>query len=184
MEKIEKIKQFLSGNGDGDGDGNGNGDGNGYDIKLLKYKGYDVFYVDKIPTVFDRIMGDIAKVKTINDDFSTKECFIARGYGYFAHGATVRDAQSALEEKITENMPVSERIALFNEKFNRTDKYKGIEFFDWHNRLTRSCLEGRKQFIANKGLDLEREYTVNEFISICENAFGGEVIRQLKEKTA
>ena len=40
---------------------------------------------------------------------------------------------------------------------------------------------GRESFVKNHGLDLNRHYTVKEFINICENDYGGEIIKKLKE---
>lgn len=36
--------------------------------------------------------------------------------------------------------------------------------------------------MRNHGLSLDSEYTVDEFLSLCENAYGGEIIKKLKEK--
>ena len=40
---------------------------------------------------------------------------------------------------------------------------------------------GRDNFIKNNNIDLENEFTVKEFIKICENDFGSKIIKQLKE---
>ena len=79
-------------------------------------------------------------------------------------------------------MSEDDRIAAFVEQFSPDKAYKGEEFFKWHNILTGSCLFGRKQFVESHGLDLNAEYTVKEFISLCENDYGQEVIKKLKEK--
>ena len=98
----------------------------------------------------------------------------------FAHGATLHQAVDALNGKIQESMTIEERIKLFCNTFKKGEKYKGTQFFDWHNRLTGSCLFGRNQFVRNKGLDLEATYTVDEFIKIVEFDFGSEIIKALK----
>lgn len=41
---------------------------------------------------------------------------------------------------------------------------------------------GRESFVKNRNVDLSASYTVEEFISICEDYYGGHVIKQLKEK--
>ena len=41
---------------------------------------------------------------------------------------------------------------------------------------------GRKVFVRNHDIDLDKTYTVEEFIGLTENDYGGEVIRRLKEK--
>ena len=78
-------------------------------------------------------------------------------------------------------MDVDEKINQFRNKFNNKDKYLGTEFFSWHHILTGSCLAGRNNFIASKHYSLTDTYTVKEFIEICENAYGGKIIKQLKK---
>lgn len=41
---------------------------------------------------------------------------------------------------------------------------------------------GRESFVKNHGLDINALYSVYEFIAICENDYGAEVIQQLKER--
>ena len=184
MEKIEKILEFINGSGDGSGfgDGFGYGDGSGYGYKLIKINGDLVFYIDDTPTIFDNIHENVAKGKIINEDtFQSKECYIVKGNGYFAHGETLEQALADLQEKIFDNMDVDEKINQFRNKFNNKDKYLGTEFFSWHHILTGSCLAGRNNFIASKHYSLTDTYTVKEFIEICENAYGGKIIKQLKK---
>lgn len=88
---------------------------------------------------------------------------------------------SDLQEKIFDNMDIKTKIAEFRNKFNNTDKYSGQEFFSWHHILTGSCLAGRTSFIEGGGYSLDKNYSVKEFIQICENAYGGNIIKQLKE---
>ena len=75
-----------------------------------------------------------------------------------------------------------ERIAAFNEEFKPGIKYPAKQFFDWHGRLTGSCLFGREQFARDKGIDLENDmFTVAEFCEMTKDAYGGDVIRRLAE---
>ena len=168
------------GYGDGYGDGDGDGDGSGYGYKLKIHSNNEVFYIDNIPTVILSIIGNTARGYTINKDFSTVKCFIAKSNGYFAHGNTLRDAVNSLSQKITQNMSEEDRISEFCKTFEKDKSYSGSTFFDWHNRLTGSCLLGRKQFIENNGLSLDAEYTVQEFIKLTEQAYGGDIIKKLK----
>ena len=65
----------------------------------------------------------------------------------------------------------------------KTDKeYKAQIFYDWHHKLTGSCELGRNEFIKQHNINLDDVMTAEEFIKLTENAFGGEVIRQLKER--
>lgn len=61
------------------------------------------------------------------------------------------------------------------------NKYKGTEFYTWHHILTGSCEMGRNSFVKNHELNLENKYTVKEFIDICKNDYGSEIIRKLEK---
>lgn len=163
---ILKIKQFLS---------------FGYGIKSIN--GYDIYIVDSLPTIFTHIHGKVAKGYMVERNVCLRSCYIVKGNGYFAHGATLAEAQEALEGKITDNMGVDEKIKLFKEKFPDVDKkYSVKDFYQWHHNLTGSCEMGRKSFAANHSINIETDVmTVKEFINLTENAFCGEIIRQLKE---
>lgn len=40
---------------------------------------------------------------------------------------------------------------------------------------------GRTQFVKEHNLSLESNYTIKEFINLCENDYGGDMIKQLKQ---
>ncbi|NDC39018.1 MAG: hypothetical protein EBZ48_13370 [Proteobacteria bacterium] len=63
--------------------------------------------------------------------------------------------------------------------FNVSDDYPASEFFDWHGRLTQSCKAGRDQFLKDKGIQLTDMYTVNEFVELTKDAYGGDTIKAL-----
>ena len=170
-----------SGSGSGSGYGSGYGSGRGSGRGISQYNEQEVFLVDGMQTVINHIKDSFATGFILNSDLTLTHCWIAKGNGYFAHGETIRDAQRALREKIFENMNTDEAIALFVNKFEDGEKYPGTEFFEWHHYLTGSCLMGRKSFVMNRGLDIDAMYTVKEFIDICENNYGGEIIKRLKE---
>lgn len=96
-------------------------------------------------------------------------------------GKTLKEALQSLQEKIFEDMDTDEAIEKFKEKFESDKKYKGTEFYTWHHILTGSCKIGRDSFVKNHELDLNKKYTVKEFIEVCENDYGGNIIKQLKE---
>jgi hypothetical protein len=188
----EAIKKFLAvdvgdgrgnGSGDGWGNGSGNGRGNGRGDGLISFDGQDVHYIDGMPTVIKQVRGNLAKGFTINNDLTTSPCYIVKSRNLFAHGSTLKEAQKSLQDKIFDNMDIDEKIDMFLEQFNTTDKYPAKAFYDWHNKLTGSCAFGRDSFCRNHGIDLENGmYTVKEFIEITENDYGSSVIKQLKEK--
>ena len=187
---------YGSGYGYGYGDGNGydfgagygSGDGNGYgfdygtDINMLN--GERIYQIDDVPTLIDSVSGNFAKGRILQSDLTTRPCYIANVGKYFAHGDTLREAISDAQAKYNENRPLTERIAEFNREFpDRDVKVDAARLFDWHHILTGSCLAGRKAFCEDRGLDYEHgHYTVNEFIRLTREAYGGEVIKEL-EKT-
>lgn len=181
---------FNSGGSDGDGFygdgfydyGDGSGDGDGYkDISSLN--GEQIYYIDDIPTVITNVKRNLAKGYVVNlNDFSRTACYVARGEGYYAHGETVEEARSSLMSKIFENRSEEERIDEFVNHFPKGKKAKGTEYYEWHHILTGSCKMGRDEFVKSRGLSLEAEYTPEEFIKITENAYGSEVIKELKKR--
>ena len=174
-----------SGYGSGDGYGYGSGDGYGYgdgygDGGLSEINGQKVYLVDDTPTILSSIHGNVAKGFILKSDFTMDPCFIVKGNGMFAHGATLREAMSDLTEKMFEDMPEDERIAEFIKAHPDKNKaYPNQDLFDWHHRLTGSCMAGRKAFVENHGLTLDGETTVSDFIKLTENAYNGYVIKNL-----
>ncbi len=138
--------------------------------------------VDGIQTIIKNIKGNIAKGFILNKDLSLSPCYISKGHNKFAHGETIKDAVESLQNKIFQDMASDEAIELFLQEFSDLNKkYPAKSFYIWHNRLTGSCEMGRNAFVKDGGYDLENdEFTVQEFIDITKNAFGGGVIRQLE----
>ena len=176
-----------SGHGSGYGYGYGNGRGYGDDSSdygdgyktgdgVKSFNGKELYDIDGIPTAVLHIRGNIAKGFTLNPDLTTNPCYIVKQNNTFAHGATLAEAQEALLQKLFKNMPEEERINMFAEQFNAVDKYPAKAFFDWHNRLTGSCLFGRLQFIKDNNINLEDMYTVEEFVQLTKGSYGGEIV--------
>ena len=173
---------FGYGYGHGDGSGFGYGYGYGDDNKLKSINGDEVFNIDNVPTIIKHTKGNVAKGFIVNCDFTYEPCYIVKGNGYFAHGKTIREAQHGLVKKYIEDMDEDEVIGKFVEEFEPNKKYKGSVFFNWHHYLTGSCLMGRESFVKNHDLNLDDEFTVDEFIELTINDYGGEIIEQLKEQ--
>ena len=189
---MKRIEQFLSvpgsgsgysygdGYGSGDGCSYGYGSGYGYGISILN--GERVYQIDDVPTLIDSVSGNFAKGRILQNDLTTRPCYIAKVGKYFAHGDTLHEAMADAQEKYNEHSPLTERIADFNREFpNRDVKVDAARLFEWHHVLTGSCLAGRKAFCEGRGLDYENgHYTVNEFIRLTRNAYGGEAIEELE----
>ena len=138
--------------------------------------------VDSVQTIIETIKGCLAKGFILQNDLSLKPCFIVKGQGYFAHGETVKEARSALQSKIFENMDTDEVIDKFLEKFKSGKKYSAKDFYEWHHILTGSCEMGRKSFMQDHEITFDDKLTVDEFIELCEDSYGSDVIAQLKER--
>ena len=173
----EKIQKFLSTD---TGDGYGYGDGSGYGVEEIN--GMQVHWIDGVQTIITHvhIRGNAAKGFILQSDLSLTPCYVVKGNGCFAHGDTLRAAMEALTAKMFEDMPEEERIAEFIKAHPDRDKaYPNQDLFDWHNRLTGSCLAGRNSFVKDHGLTMDGETTVTAFIELTKNAYGGSVIKNL-----
>ena len=166
-----------SGYGSGFGFGFSDGDGSG-DVTSLA--GDPVNMVDNVPTIIDHVHGNVAKGRILMTDLTTKDCYIAKSEdAIFAHGDTLREAMDALLEKQFDDMPEEKRIEAFLEAHGEDKKYPAQE----HHRLTGSCMAGRKAFCLNHQIDLEHDsFTVDEFISLTKDDYGGSVIRNMATK--
>lgn len=180
MEDVKKWASRSSGDGDGSGSGRGYGYGygSGYGVKYVN--GCELFDIDNTPTGIYRCHGNAAKGFVLIC-FTPVPCYIVKDGNVFAHGNTLREAEDALRAKIFENMDEDEAIERFQEHFKPGVKYKNSEFFEWHHYLTGSCRMGRETFCRNNGVDMDGESTPEYFIELTKDAYGGEVIKKLKE---
>ena len=172
-----------SGSGFGYGDGSGSGFGSGSGSGIKSINGETIYIIDSVPTLLDRVKGNVAKGRILKDDFTFERCYVAKQDGYFAHGKTLRDAMTALTDKLFEGMPEEERIAEFIKAHKWGEKYSAVNFYDWHHKLTGSCDMGRRQFAASHGFKVTEDelLTVEEFIKLTENSYGSGVIRKLQK---
>ena len=136
--------------------------------------------IDDQQTIIDCVRGNVAKGGILRSDLTIMPCYIVKQDGLFAHGATLRDAMDALRDKLFEDMPEDERIQAFVDAHEPGKAYPNQDLFDWHHRITGSCLAGRTAFVQSHGLSLDGETTVEEFIRLTEHDYGGAVIRKLK----
>ena len=188
----EKIKRFLhisfgygSGSGSGYGSGSGSGDGDGYGdgdgVEAINNQ--KIYMIDDTPTIITSVHNNYAKGFILNSDLTLSPCYIAKVGNYFAHGETLKQAVKDATAKYEQNLPIEERINRFINQYPSLNiSAKASELFDWHNKLTGSCLFGRQEFCRSRGIDYTNGYyTVSEFIDITINAYGGDVIKQLKD---
>ncbi len=173
---------YGDGDGYGSGDGSGDGYGDGYGSGLKTLNNQKIYLIDAVQTIIESVKGNVARGFIVNKDLTLQECYIAKGENTFSHGETLKKAVDSLQQKLLRNLPTEERIKKFKEKFKDfTEKFKAVEFYDWHFFLTGSCEMGRNSFVKNNGIDLENDLlTVNEFIQLTKNSYGGETINLLK----
>lgn len=170
-------------NGYGYGYGYGDGYGYGYGYGIVSFCGQKVYQIDDVPTLIDHIHGNVAKGRILRDDLTTEDCYIVKQGSLFAHGETLRKAMDALRDKLFEDMPEDERIAEFVKAHEWGKQYSSADYYGWHHRLTGSCDMGRSEFAKRHGYKLTDDelLTVEEFIKLTENSYGGSVIRKLRE---
>lgn len=178
------------GDGDCDGYGSGSGDGSGYDDgygygsaygdNIKVFNGDKVYLVDDIQTIFISIRGNVAKGYILQSDLQLKPCFIVKENNQYAHGDTLRDAFTSLQEKLYDDSTEEERIEAFKKKFPEYDvKYDNGDLFTYHHVLTGSCRMGRESFVSDRGLSLDGKTSIREFVELTKNAYGGDIIKKL-----
>ena len=170
---------YGCGSGDGSGYGSGSGSGDG----IVSFCGQNVYQIDDVPTLIDHVHGNAAKGRILRDNLTTEACYIVKQGSLFAHGETLRAAMDALRDKLFEDMPEEERIAEFVKAHEWGKQYPSADYYGWHRRLTGSCDMGRSEFAKRHGYRLTDDelLTVEEFIKLTENSYGGSVIRKLRD---
>lgn len=206
METLEtRLKTFLSttsvfvdGNGNGFGygyacgDGGCYGDGYGcgvggcggsYSGKGVKeLNGENVHLVDGIQTIIKSVHGNIAQGFILKSDLTLQPCYIVKENNKFAHGDTLHDAFTSLQEKLYDESTEEERIEAFVKKFPNYDTpYPNRDLFAYHHVLTGSCRMGRESFCKDKGINLDGSTTVREFVSLTKDSYGSGTIRRLPQ---
>ena len=171
---------YRWGCGDGNGDGYGWGYGDGNGVKDIN--GNHVYIVDGIQTIIKSVRSNIAQGFVLQSDLTLKPCYIVKERNKFAHGDTLHDAFSALQEKLYDDSTEEERIEAFRKKFPEYDTpYPNRDLFAYHHVLTGSCRMGRESYCKDKGIDLDGSTTVREFIELTKGSYGGDVICKLPE---
>lgn len=185
---------FGSGFGDGSGydNGFGYGLGSGFDSDINSDYGFGenvkevngdtVYMVDNMPTIIKSVRDNIAQGFVLQSDLTLKPCYIVKEQNKFAHGDTLHDAFSALQEKLYDGSTEEERFEAFRKKFPEYDTpYPNRDLFAYHHVLTGSCRMGRESFCQNMGIDLDGSTTVRGFIGLTKGSYGGDVICKLPE---
>ena len=171
---------YSNGYGYDDGSGDGSGYGDGYsDVKALN--GLHVYMIDNMPTLVTSLHNNIAQGYILRRDLTLKPCYIAKINQYYAHGKTAKKAVAAVRSKYNINKPLEERLAEFNKAYpDREKPVPAKELYNWHHILTGSCEFGRQEFCKDHKININTDLlTVNEFIALTVNEYGGNIIKQL-----
>lgn len=188
-------KGYIRGDGDGSGngkgfgsdDGCGYGSGNGFESRrgVKELNGENVHLVDGLQTIIKSVHGNIAQCFILNSDLTLQSCYIVKEQNKFAHGYTLHDAFTSLQEKLErlyDESTEEERIEAFVKKFPDYDTpYSNRDLFAYHHVLTGSCRMGRESFCKDKGINLDGSTTVREFVSLTKDSYGSETIRRLPQ---
>lgn len=177
------------GNGYGDGCGNshgvscGNGNGYGYGDccgGVKEINGHAVYVIDNTRTIITSTHGNVAQGFILEHNTKLVPCYIAKDNNHFAHGKTLREAFSSLQEKLYDDSTEEERIQAFKRKFPSYDtKYSNQDLFVYHHVLTGSCRMGRESFANSRGISLSDKTTVRDFVQLTRDAYGGDIIKKL-----
>lgn len=173
---------YGDGNGSGAGSGAGEGYGDGYGEGVKELNGDNVHLVDGLETIIKSVHGNIAQGFILNSDLTLQPCYIVKENNTFAHGETLHDAFTSLQEKLYDDSTEEERIEAFVKKFPNYDtSYSNRDLFAYHHVLTGSCRMGRESFCKDKGINLDDSTTVREFVSLTKDSYGSETIRRLPQ---
>lgn len=174
---------YGNGLGSGSGDRNGHGYGYGDGSGLKSINGQTVDYIDGVPTILTRVVGNVAKGFIVRSDLSRVPTYVCKQGNTFAHGETLHKAREALLEKLFDNMTTEERIKAFCAEFKPGVKRLAIDFFSWHNFLTGSCEQGRREFARQHGINLESDMlTPEEFFALTRYSYGKDIIQQTEKE--
>jgi hypothetical protein len=135
-----------------------------------------------LQTIIKSVHGNIAQGFILNSDLTLQPCYIVKENNKFAHGDTLHDAFTSLQEKLYDDSTEEERIDAFVKKFPNYDTpYPNRDLFAYHHVLTGSCRMGRENFCKDKGINLDGSTTVREFVSLTKDSYGSETIRRLPQ---
>ncbi len=177
--------RYGNGYGDGYGSGDGAGIGCGVGKGVKELNGDNVHLVDGLQTIIKSVHGNIAQGFILKRDLTLQPCYIVKEQNYFAHGDTLHDAFTSLQEKlerIYDESTEEERIEAFVKKFPNYDTpYSNRDLFAYHHVLTGSCRMGRESFCKDKGINLDGNTTVREFVSLTKGNYGSDTICKLPQ---
>lgn len=147
---------------------------------MKEINGHAVYVIDNTRTIITSIHDNVAQGFILEQNTKLVPCYIAKDNNHFAHGKTLREAFTSLQEKLYDDSTEEERIRAFKRKFPSYDtKYSNQDLFVYHHVLTGSCCMGRESFANSRGISLSDKTTIREFVQLTKDAYGGDIIKKL-----
>jgi hypothetical protein len=180
---------YGSGRGSGwghvDSYGEGYGDGKGKSWRYGKGDGiksinnHKIYRIDDINTIIYSVRNNVAKGAILDDDLTLSPCYIIRQDCVFKHGPTLKEAKKSLLYELFYSQV--DKLDHFKNLFPEIDgEYNAKDLHDWYYILT-----GTYSFISDKSINMNKKYTVREFIEytkkIPQKWEGKENIKQLEK---
>ena len=141
-----------------------------------------VFDVDGMAFIPEKVKNNfVAGISISRKDFTETKCFIGKFENCLAHGKTIKEALLSAQEKYFSSIDFDQKKEQFLKLFEEKEKMTVKELYSWHGILTGSCRFGRSEFQKEHNLKDDDLLTLDEFIQLTGNSFGGDKIRQLKK---
>ena len=130
----------------------------------------------KADGIFSKVISHKRNVFKIVRIGSTKESYLVTdGNGKFSHGDTIKAAKDDLIFKIS-NRDKSDYKGLTLE--SKMSFEKAIECY---RIITGACSFGTKDFVSNRLIKKEKEYTIAQMIEVTKGEYGNSTFRQFFE---
>lgn len=146
--------------------------------------GYVIHGMVRVDNIWCKVLNvkdNLAKVQV----WPTQEiAYIAEFQGQQAHGKDAHAAMEAAKQKWEATRSVEERIESVRKQFAEApdNKLSGHDLYKIHGMLTGSCAFGRDNFVKTHNIDLDRMYSLKEFVEITGSDYGGQTVKRLLEK--
>ena len=130
----------------------------------------------KADGIFSKVISHKKNVFKIQRIGQTKESYLVTdGNGKFSHGDTIKEAKEDLIFKIS-NRDKSDYKGLTLE--SKMSFEKAIECY---RIITGACSFGTKDFVSNRLIKKEKEYTIAQMIEVTKGEYGNSTFRQFFE---
>jgi hypothetical protein len=111
-----------------------------------------------------------------------KDAFVGRYETAIAHGKTIRKAIEAARNKYFSELDFDGQKERLLAEFEKKKKLSVKELYRWHGILTGSCEYGRSLFQDEHGLKDDDELSLDEFVKLTKDSYGGDIIARLVEE--